>query len=93
MSAKREYHPKFVAGHAHFYMLRPLIAKAILLGCLFEVEGGEMVVNGGEMVVNGGEMVVTGGEMVVTGRELDGGDWRRDVQWWPPRDGGGWWFF
>ncbi len=29
-------------------------------------------------------MVVTGGEMVVTGRELDGGDWRRDVQWWPP---------
>ncbi len=28
-------------------------------------------------------MVVTGGEMVVTGRELDGGDWRRDVQWWP----------
>ncbi len=22
--------------------------------------------------------------MVGTGRELDGGDWRRDVQWWPP---------
>ena len=39
-------------------MPRPLInrdpertqGKAILLGCLFEVEGGEMVVTGGEMV-------------------------------------------
>ncbi len=58
-------------------MPRPLInrdpykAKPFFCAeCLFEVEGGEMV--------------VTGGEMVVTGRELDGGDWRRDVQWWPP---------
>ncbi len=68
---------KFLGGHAHFYMPRPLInhflykAKPFFLHeCLFEVEGGEMV--------------VTGGEMVVTGRELDGGDWRRDVQWWSP---------
>ncbi len=69
-------------------MPRPLInrdpykAKPFFLHeCLFEVEGGEMV-------VTGGEMVVTGGEMVVTGRELDGCDWRRDggdwkrARWW-----------
>ncbi len=37
-----------------------------------------------EMVVTGGEMVVTGGETVVTGRQIYGGDWRRDVQWWAP---------
>ncbi len=39
--------------------------KAIILGCLFEAEGGEMVVTGGETVVTGGEVVVTGGETVV----------------------------
>ncbi len=45
-------------------------AKPFFLGqCLFEAEGGEMVVTGGEMVVTGGETVVTGGEMVVTGVE------------------------
>ncbi len=81
MSAKREYHPaRFLVNHAPFYIPRPLInrdpertqGKAILLGCLFEVEGGEleMVVTGAEIVVTGGETVVTGRQMVVTGEEI-----------------------
>ena len=88
-------------------MPRPLInsdpertqGKAILLGCLFKVEGGEMVIvtggpgdgcdwrrDGCDWRRDGGETVVTGRQMVVTGEEMYSGG----PQW---RDGGGWWFF
>ncbi len=78
--------PKFLAGHAHFYMPLPLINRDHF--CTFFLHERLFEVEGGEMVVTGGEMVVTGGGMVVTGRELDGGDWRRDggdwkrARWW-----------
>ncbi len=51
-----------------FYEMKEHKGKTILLGCLFEVEGGEMVVTGGETVVTGGETVVApSGETVVAG--------------------------
>ncbi len=73
-----------MAGHAHFYMPRPLINRdPFFIQAKFEVEGGEMVVTGGEMVVTGRELDL----MVVTGEEMYSGAVVA------PRDGagGGWW--